>query len=82
MPVVLASIRGEGVHGADSEQVLILFPTRDKHAPGGWQWDEVTVEQSAIQGFGLKTSFKNHSEVHIQIHLCRIGSRSSGYLFR
>ena len=41
MPIVKAT-------DTNKEEVLILFPRENAAAPGGWQWDEVEVIQSAI----------------------------------
>ena len=51
MPVLLAW----DTQGALNQTVRIVFPKRTAdNADGGWQWDEVAVCSSSIEGFGLE----------------------------
>ena len=55
MPVVLAR---DSV-GKSDRSVAVVFPRRsaagDDGVDGGWEWDEVAVCASSIEGYGLET---------------------------
>lgn len=40
----------------DDERCFIAFPRRAENAAGGWEWEEVDVCESPIEGFGLATA--------------------------
>lgn len=57
MPVVIARDPDD----PEEADVIIVIPRRGaiESPGGGWQWDEVTVACSAIEGFGLFTCASN-----------------------
>ena len=69
MPIVKAT-------DTNKEEVLILFPRENAAAPGGWQWDEVEVIQSAIEGFGLcvkQTETLDWTNLKYPVHIPLLG---------
>ena len=69
MPIVTAD-------NEDGDAVLVLFPKRSSDAPGGWQWEEVEVIHSAIEGFGLcvrQTESLDWARPSAPVHIPLIG---------
>ena len=72
MPIVKAT-------DTNKEEVLILFPRENAAAPGGWQWDEVEVIQSAIEGFGLcvkQTETLDWTDLKYPVHIPLLGKET------
>lgn len=53
MPVVSAQV----ADGSEHDRVSIVFPCQDTSVPGGWRWDEVIVDHSDIDGYGLRVRY-------------------------